>query len=37
MNPSESLRHFMLNTVTYGIASASFLSTRCLEQLPEEN
>ncbi|XP_047520275.1 uncharacterized protein LOC125059771 [Pieris napi] len=32
-NPSQSLRAFQLNTVTYGTASAPFLATRCLKQL----
>ncbi|KAJ8977812.1 hypothetical protein NQ317_000069 [Molorchus minor] len=36
-DPSEPLRHFNLNTVTYGTASASFLATRCLQQLAYEN
>ncbi|XP_039763051.1 uncharacterized protein LOC120635903 [Pararge aegeria] len=33
---SQPLRALRLNTVTYGFASASFLSTRCLYQLGEE-
>lgn len=33
---SQPLRTLMLNTVTYGFSSASFLSTRCLWQLGEE-
>ncbi|XP_052740238.1 uncharacterized protein LOC128198496 [Bicyclus anynana] len=33
---NEPLRALQLNTVTYGFASASFLSTRCLYQLGEE-
>ena len=36
-NPSEELSCFELNTVTYGTASASFLSTRCLRQLANEH
>lgn len=32
----QPLRTFQLNTVTYGFASASFLSTRCIWQLGEE-
>lgn len=30
---SEDLDHFILNTVTYGTAPASFLATRCLQQI----
>lgn len=33
---SDKLKHFQLNTITYGIAPASFLATRCLVQLAEE-
>ncbi|XP_045448684.1 uncharacterized protein LOC123657149 [Melitaea cinxia] len=33
---SEPLRTLRLNTLTYGTASASYLSTRCLSQLGEE-
>lgn len=33
---SEPLRTLRLNTVTYGFASATFLSTRCIWQLGEE-
>ncbi|XP_063537706.1 uncharacterized protein LOC134747069 [Cydia strobilella] len=33
---SQPLRTLRLNTVTYGFASASFLSTRCIWQLGEE-
>ncbi|XP_050313723.1 uncharacterized protein LOC126748497 [Anthonomus grandis grandis] len=32
-SPDSDLQHFQLNTVTYGTASASFLSTRCLKQV----
>lgn len=32
-DPSKALRIFQLNTVTYGTASAPFLSIRCLKQL----
>ncbi|CAG4976903.1 unnamed protein product [Colias eurytheme] len=32
-NPSQQLKAFELNTVTYGTASAPFLATRCLNQL----
>lgn len=35
-DPSSSLKTYRLNTVTYGFASASFLSTRCIWQLGEE-
>lgn len=35
--PDAELSHFQLNTVTYGTASASFLSTHCLKQLALEN
>lgn len=35
-NENEEIRTLQLNTVTYGFASASFLSTRCLWQLGEE-
>lgn len=34
---NSELRHFRLNTVTYGTAPASFLATRCLKQLALEN
>lgn len=33
---SKPIQEFRLNTVTYGTASASYLSTRCLWQLGEE-
>lgn len=36
-NEDEPLRTLRLNTVTYGFASASFLSTRCLWQIGEES
>ncbi|XP_045777393.1 uncharacterized protein LOC123875556 isoform X2 [Maniola jurtina] len=32
-NPSETIKCFQLNTVTYGTASAPFLATRCLKQI----
>ncbi|XP_044760883.1 uncharacterized protein LOC123318338 [Coccinella septempunctata] len=32
-DPTQTIRVFRLNTVTYGTASAPFLSTRCLHQL----
>ncbi|XP_028164080.1 uncharacterized protein LOC114355439 [Ostrinia furnacalis] len=35
-DPSSTIKIFQLNTVTYGTASAPFLSTRCLLQLSEE-
>ncbi|XP_052738240.1 uncharacterized protein LOC128198203 [Bicyclus anynana] len=35
-NPSDSLKIFRLNTVTYGTASAPYLSIRCLKQLAQE-
>ena len=34
--PSDPIKIFQLNTVTYGTASAPFLSTRCLVQLAKE-
>lgn len=36
-NPSNPLRTFHINTVTYGTAAASFLAIRCLQQLSYEN
>lgn len=35
-NPADPLRKMELNTVTYGLASSSFLSTRCLKQLADD-
>lgn len=35
--PTDDLKVFKLNTVTYGTASAPFLATRCLQQLAEDN
>lgn len=32
-NPTDELKVFQLNTVTYGTASAPYLATRCLKQL----
>lgn len=32
-NPSEPLKQYQLNTLTYGTSPASFLATRCLKQL----
>ncbi|CAK1582509.1 unnamed protein product [Parnassius mnemosyne] len=34
--PSQQIKIYQLNTVTYGMASAPFLSTRCLLQLSKE-
>lgn len=36
-SPEEEVTHFQLNTVTYGTSSASFLSTRCLQQVAYDN
>lgn len=35
-DPNSPLNTYRLNTVTYGFASASYLSTRCIWQLGEE-
>ncbi|CAH2266948.1 jg10262 [Pararge aegeria aegeria] len=35
-NPSEKIRTFTLNTVTYGTASAPYLATKCLVSLAEQ-
>lgn len=35
-DPSDTLKVYQLNTVTYGTASAPFLSCRCVKQLAEE-
>ncbi|XP_052743807.1 uncharacterized protein LOC128198008 isoform X1 [Bicyclus anynana] len=35
-HPTQSLQTLQLNTVTYGFASSSFLSTRCLWQCGQE-
>lgn len=32
-DPKSELKHFRLNTVTYGTGPASFLATRCLKQI----
>ncbi|GFT94630.1 integrase catalytic domain-containing protein [Trichonephila clavipes] len=32
-NSSENIRAYKLKTVTYGLASASFLATRCIKQI----
>jgi hypothetical protein len=34
--PEKSLQQYQLITITYGMASASFLATRCLVQLSHE-
>lgn len=36
-SPEKELKHYKLNTVTYGTASASFLATRCLIQIAKDN
>ncbi|XP_077296690.1 uncharacterized protein LOC143918623 [Arctopsyche grandis] len=36
-NANEALKHFTLNTVTFGTASAPFLATRCLIKLADDN
>nr|XP_022914664.1 uncharacterized protein LOC111425114 [Onthophagus taurus] len=36
-NSNNTIKHFTLNTVTYGTATASYLSTRCLYQLARDN
>lgn len=36
-NPSESLKCYELNVITYGLASSPFLATRCLLQLAVDN
>jgi hypothetical protein len=36
-NSSEPIKHYALNTVTYGTASAPFLAIRSLQQLAHEN
>lgn len=36
-DPASELRHYALNTLTYGTAPASFLSTRCLKQVALDN
>ncbi|XP_050294296.1 uncharacterized protein LOC126734641 [Anthonomus grandis grandis] len=32
-SPESDLNHYELNTITYGTASASFLATRCIQQI----
>ncbi|XP_066141168.1 uncharacterized protein [Euwallacea fornicatus] len=34
--PNEEVRHYQLNTVTYGTASASYLATRCLIKISQD-
>lgn len=36
-HPSKVLRKYRLNTVTYGTTPASFMTTKCLDQLAREN
>lgn len=36
-SPTEDISHYKLATVTYGTAPASFLATRCLLQLANDN
>jgi len=36
-DPKEAMRILRLNTVTYGLASSSYLAIRCLDQLAREN
>ena len=36
-HPSEQIKIFRLNTVTYGTAPAPFLATRCLQMLSDAN
>lgn len=36
-DPSEEVKYYQLNTITYGTASASFLATRCLKQIAIDN
>ena len=36
-SPLEQFKHFVLRTVTYGTASASFLATRCLIQIGKDH
>lgn len=35
-NSTDSLKKFMLNTITYGMTSSPFLAIRCLVELPNE-
>ncbi|GFX29063.1 uncharacterized protein TNCV_3072591 [Trichonephila clavipes] len=36
-NSNENIRIYKLKTVTYGLASASFLATRCIKQIALDN
>ncbi|GFW00273.1 uncharacterized protein TNCV_4354701 [Trichonephila clavipes] len=36
-NSNEDIRTYKLKTVTYGLASASFLATRCIKQIALDN
>ncbi|GFW44835.1 uncharacterized protein TNCV_4511491 [Trichonephila clavipes] len=36
-NCNENIRTYKLKTVTYGLASASFLATRCIKQITLDN
>lgn len=36
-HPSEPLRHFRLTTITYGLAPSSFLATRVLKKIADDN
>lgn len=36
-DPSDEIKCYTLNTVTYGLSCSPFLSTRCLKQLAVEN
>ena len=36
-SPLEQFKHFVLRTVTYGTAGASFLPTRCLIQIGKDH
>lgn len=35
-NPTDQLKSYQLNTVTYGMAASAFIATRCLVQLATE-
>ncbi|GFY49185.1 uncharacterized protein TNIN_285141 [Trichonephila inaurata madagascariensis] len=36
-NSNEDIRTYKLKTVTYGLAAASFLATRCIKQIALDN
>ena len=36
-SPDQELKHFVLKTVKYGTASASFLANRCLVQIGNDD